>query len=165
VAIDPGHTFGHGGHPSTRLVLGALVDRIGGGERILDVGCGSGVLSVAAVALGAAGATAVDIDPSAVAVTRSNAAANGMSSLVDARTGSLPAVAGAFDVLVANIGVVVLRHLAPDLAPRLNPGGWLALSGLLSHQWPEVVGACAGLQLVQLRTDGGWASPVLVRRR
>jgi ribosomal protein L11 methyltransferase len=163
VAIDPGHAFGHGGHPSTRLVLGALVERIGGGETVLDVGCGSGVLSVGAVALGAARVAAVDVDPAAVAVTHANAAANGMSSRIDARAGSLAAFAGSFDVVVANIGVVVLRHLAPALAGRLNPGGWLALSGLLTSQWPEVVTATSGLELSEVRSDEGWATPVLVR--
>ena len=83
IAVDPGHAFGHGGHPSTRLVLAALVERLGGGESVLDVGCGSGVLSIAAVALGAESVRAVDIDPTAVAVTRANALANGMSRRID----------------------------------------------------------------------------------
>ena len=139
IAIDPGHVFGHGGHPSTRLVLGALVERLRGGESVLDVGCGSGVLSLAAVALGAESARAIDIDPTAVAVTRANAVANRLSRRIDVDSTPLAAIRRRFDVVVANIGVVVLRELAPLLVGRVAAGGWLVCSGLLEHQWREVV--------------------------
>ena len=79
VVVDPGRAFGHGAHPTTWLVLRALVDLVRGGERVLDVGCGSGVLAVAALALGAGSAVGVDIDPAARAATRANAARNGVA--------------------------------------------------------------------------------------
>jgi ribosomal protein L11 methylase PrmA len=169
IAVDPGHAFGHGGHPSTRLVLEALEQRLEGGESVLDVGCGSGVLSVAAVALGAESARAIDIDPTAIAVTRANALANRVSRRIDADSTPLAAIRRRFDVVVANIGVVVLREVAPLLVERIDPGGWLALSGLLEHQWQEVVDvalAAAGRAAGELRLDGvgraeGWATPIL----
>jgi ribosomal protein L11 methyltransferase len=171
IAIDPGHAFGHGGHPSTALVLAALVARLRGGESVLDVGCGSGVLSVAAAALGAASATALDIDPGALAVTRDNAARNGLSQRIDVESTALSALRRRFDVVVANIGVVVLRDLAPTLLERVGPGGWLALSGLLERQGAEIVELTldharrSGLtmRLDDLRRLDGWAAPVLVR--
>lgn len=82
VVIDPGRAFGHGAHPTTRLVLDALADTVRGGERVLDVGCGSGVLAIAAVILGARTAVGVDVDPAAVAATRANAARNGVADRV-----------------------------------------------------------------------------------
>jgi ribosomal protein L11 methyltransferase len=162
VVIDPGHAFGHGGHPSTRLVLEALSARLRPGQSVLDVGCGSGVLSVAAAALGAGSVTAIDIDPVAVSVTSANAQLNGVADRITASDRSVAAVPGRFDVVLANIGVVVLRELAPFLVERVKPGGWLALSGLLEHQWEEVAAEVKGRIEGVLREDG-WTAVVIER--
>jgi ribosomal protein L11 methyltransferase len=162
VVIDPGHAFGHGGHPSTRLVLEALSARLRPGQSVLDVGCGSGVLSVAAAALGAGSVTAIDIDPVAVSVTSANAQLNGVADRITASDRPVAAVPGRFDVVLANIGVVVLRELTPFLVERLKPGGWLALSGLLEHQWEEVAPQVKGRIEGVLREEG-WTAVVIER--
>ena len=154
IAIDPGRVFGHGAHPTTRLVLEALDRRIAGGESVLDVGCGSGVLAVAAARLGAGRVVAVDIDPDAVAVTGENAARNGVD--IDASTTPVGDVAGRYDVVVANIGAAVLVELAPALE-RL--GDVLVLSGLLVDQVDGVVAAYAGAATAATTaTLDGWAA-------
>jgi ribosomal protein L11 methyltransferase len=180
ISIDPGHAFGHGGHPSTRLVLEVLSERLQGGERVLDVGCGSGVLSVAAIRLGAASALALDIDPVARQVTEVNAEANGLAGRVTVSGQPARSVKGVFDVVLANIGVVVLRELAEPLARLVAPGGpstpggsstpggnlaaggWLTLSGLLEHQWPQVAERARGLRVDDVRSEDGWSAVTLV---
>lgn len=140
VRIDPGMAFGTGSHPSTRLMLEYLAGALRGGERVLDYGCGSGILAVAAAKLGASAVDAVDIDPQSVTTTLENAARNG----VEVRT-TLPEqlVPGVYDVVVANILAQPLILLAPLLAARLAPGGRLALAGLLDSQADEVMAAYA----------------------
>ena len=162
IAIDPAHVFGHGGHPSTRLVLHALAQRLTPEDRVADVGCGSGVLSVAAVALGASHVDAVDIDPEAIAAATENAERNAMADRIHNSTSAALAMVGPYDVVVANIGVVVLRDLAPHLCGLVAPGGWLIFSGLLRCQWEEIVALCSGLRLVEVNYEGDWAAPVLV---
>lgn len=163
VAIDAGHAFGHGAHPTTALVLTALEAHLRGGERILDIGCGSGVLAIAALALGASSVVALDIDPTAVTVTQANAEANGVADRLTVSSAPLAKISGAFDVVLANIGVVVLRELAPLAAERVGAGGWLVLSGLLDHQWAEVVAVVPGFELINVAHDDGWATPLLRR--
>jgi ribosomal protein L11 methyltransferase len=138
VRIDPGLAFGTGSHPTTRLVLAFLERSLRDGERMLDYGCGSGILAIAAAKLGASHVQAVDIDPKAVEVTRENAHANGVTL-----TASLPeALApGRYDVLVANILAQPLIELAPLLAGHAGPGARLALSGVLETQAAEVARA------------------------
>lgn len=162
VRLDPGRSFGSGSHPSTRLVLAMLEDELRAGDRVLDVGCGSGVLAVAACRLGAASATAIDVDPDAPAVTDRNAQANGVASLVHASTTPLAEVTGAFDVVVANIGRRVLLDLAEPLRARLAPGGRLVLAGVLDAQVDEVVAAHRPCTEVGRRSADGW-SVVLLR--
>jgi ribosomal protein L11 methyltransferase len=159
--LDPGHAFGSGSHPSTRLVVAALEDALEGGERVLDVGTGSGVLAVAACLLGAATIVAIDVDPAAVDATTANAAANGVTDRISVSTDSLATVEGTFDVVVANIGLGVLTELADDLASRTRPGGLVVLSGLLDDQAAQVVARFAELVEVARRTEDGWAAPVL----
>jgi len=137
VRIDPGLAFGTGSHPSTQLVLNFLEKHIKGGERVLDYGCGSGILAIAAAKLGAAQVDAVDLDPDAVDATRANAAANGVE-VKAAPPDALPAAD--YDVVVSNILAQPLIVLAPLLAQR---GERIALSGILEEQAEEVLRAYA----------------------
>lgn len=164
VSIDTGTAFGSGSHQSTRLCLRALVG-LADGASVLDVGCGSGVLSVAAMKLGASSVVAIDVATEAIEATVANAAANRV--VVDARHALIDDVDGTFDVVVANIGAAVLRAMAPALAARVAPGGALVLAGLLDEQAPELVAAYGqqGLDLVTVESLDGWAAPRLVRAR
>jgi ribosomal protein L11 methyltransferase len=150
--IDPGLAFGTGTHPSTRLVLGFLEREIRGGERVLDYGCGSGILAIAAARLGAAQVDAVDLDPQAVETTAANARANGVrlnAALPDALD------AAAYDIVLSNILAQPLIVLAPLLAKR---GRRIALSGILEEQAGEVGAAYEPWFRMQVAdTDGGWA--------
>lgn len=161
VRIDPGRAFGSGSHPSTRLVLAILDDHLSGGERVLDVGCGSGVLAVAACLLGADSAVAVDVEPVAVEATQANADANGVGERVAASTTAAADVPGAFDVVMANIGGKVLRDLAADLCARVAPGGLLVLAGMLEEQVADVRAAYVGWAEVERRASDGWVALVL----
>jgi ribosomal protein L11 methyltransferase len=149
--IDPGHVFGHGGHPTTRLLLEELDRRITGGEAVLDVGTGSGVLAVAAARLGAGRVVGIDIEPECVPVTLANAARAGVT--VEVSTTPLAEVTGTFDIVVANIGADVLKELAPLLQAR---GRTLLLSGLLVDRTDDVAGAYAGTATAS--TLDGWAA-------
>ena len=160
--IDPGLAFGTGSHATTRLVLGFLDRTIKGGERVLDYGCGSGILAIAAAKLGAQHIDAVDTDPAAITVTHENASANGVpvrACLPEA----LPQ--GRYDVLVANIMAQPLIQLAPRLAALAKPGAALALAGLLETQADEVARAYrARFEVAVEATEEGWALLSGVRR-
>ncbi len=166
VVIDPGMAFGTGSHGTTALCLEALSDLLAArpGATVLDVGTGSGLLAIAARKLGAARVAANDVDPKAVEVARENAAANGVAlEIVEA---PLPAIAGTFDVVVANILANTLLELAPEIAAKLAPGGVVLLSGLLHPQEEEVRRAYAALGLAPLpgRRQGEWSLVALERR-
>jgi ribosomal protein L11 methyltransferase len=138
VRIDPGLAFGTGSHPTTRLVLGFLERTVLGAERVLDYGCGSGILALAAAKLGAARVDGVDVDPQAVETALANARANGVE-LRAALPGALPV--SRYDIVVSNILAQPLIVLAPLLAARTAPGGRLALAGILQSQGEEVAAA------------------------
>jgi ribosomal protein L11 methyltransferase len=167
VVVDPGRAFGSGAHVSTRLALAALVDLVRGGERVLDVGCGSGVLAIAAVRLGASGAIGVDVDPAAVAAAKANARRNGVAGRVTVVEGDAAggvALAGPYDLVVANMLAPELRAVAPAVAAGLAPGGVAVLSGLLVEQRSDVLAAFGGVGLHEVgdpRTDEGWTALVL----
>lgn len=152
VRIDPGLAFGTGSHPSTKLILSYLERTLRGGERVLDYGCGSGILAIAAARLGAAQVDAVDLDPQAVETTAANARANGVrlnAALPDALG------AAAYDIVLSNILAQPLIVLAPLLAER---GERIALSGILEEQAREVSAAYEPWFRMQVAdTDGGWA--------
>ncbi|WIM04866.1 MAG: 50S ribosomal protein L11 methyltransferase [Candidatus Nitricoxidivorans perseverans] len=140
LALDPGLAFGTGSHPTTRLCLDWLCDNVRGGECVLDYGCGSGILGIAALKLGAGDALGVDIDDKALEAAADNAARNGVSlRLVPSRQ----PLAETFDLVVANILTNPLCALAPLLAGRLAPGGRLAISGVLESQARQVIDAYA----------------------
>jgi ribosomal protein L11 methyltransferase len=135
LVLDPGLAFGTGSHPSTRLCLQWLERSIAGGETVLDYGCGSGILAIAALKLGALRAVGVDIDPDAVTAARANARRNGVAG--EFFEGRAPLTFTA-DVVIANILANPLKVLAPMLASRCSHGGRIALSGILSDQASEV---------------------------
>jgi ribosomal protein L11 methyltransferase len=154
VRLDPGLAFGTGSHATTRLCLRWLRDNIQGGESLLDYGCGSGILAIAAAKLGAAGVTGVDVDPQAIRAGEANAAMNG----VDARFVLPDALGpGRFDVVIANILANPLVLLAPALCARVADAGSIALSGVLAGQTDDVVAAYAPwFTLAAVRADEGW---------
>jgi ribosomal protein L11 methyltransferase len=152
--------FGNGDHPATKLLVELLLERIAGGERVLDVGCGSGVLGLCAIALGASRVVAVDIKAEAMEATRRNAALNGMDDRVET-CASLSELDGAFDVVVANIGRAAIVDLAPQLARSVAARGWLAISGISASQCSQIVEFLHPLVELERRTDGEWSAVVL----
>jgi ribosomal protein L11 methyltransferase len=164
--LDPGRAFGTGLHETTRLVAQALADHAEelAGVTVLDVGCGSGVLSLVALALGASRAVAVDVDPDAVEVTRENAARNDMSAKIDASTTPLESVELVSPVVVANIEARVLVPMARELVRHVARGGILLLSGILVGQRDEVLAAYEGMDLVASPSMGEWILLALRRQ-
>lgn len=156
LAIDPGGSFGSGSHPSTRMVLAALDRTPPAGLRVLDVGCGSGILSVAAARLGAAEVVGVDIEPEAVEVTAANAARNGVGEKVTALATPVAELAGRFDVALVNVTAAVHAALGAAVLERLEPGGRLVLAGLLPGQWRHVAGAYPRTTVVERLALDGW---------
>ena len=132
VRLDPGLAFGTGSHPSTGLCLRWLAQNLKRGASVLDYGCGSGVLAIAAAKLGAASVTGVDIDAQAIAASRVNAEANGVAATFGLPDD--PSAAGTFEVVLANILADPLELLAPLLAFRVCTGGTIVLSGILEPQ-------------------------------
>ena len=165
VRLDPGLAFGTGSHVSTRLVLEYLERHLRAGverPRVLDYGCGSGILAIVAGKLGAGGVIATDIDPQALATTVSNAAGNGVAVDVQAPD-SLPP--GTFDLVLANILAGPLIELEPLLAARTRAGGRIVLSGILESQAAEVAAAYKrDFDASVLAIDEGWALVGGVRR-
>jgi ribosomal protein L11 methyltransferase len=168
IALDPGLAFGTGAHPSTRLCLSWLRHTVAHGASVLDYGCGSGILAIAAAKLGASRVVGVDIDAQAVASATVNARLN----RIDATFTGVDALEphAMFDIVVANILANPLRVLAPALCGRMAAGGAIALAGILVSQADDVVDAYAPwCDLGSWRIDGDWvllagrrrASPVM----
>lgn len=137
IVLDPGLAFGTGSHPTTRLCLRWLDSNIKGGESVLDYGCGSGILAIAALKLGAARAVGVDVDSQAVVASRDNAAANQVENVQFYMPNYAPK--DTYDVVVANILTNPLRMLAPLLANAAKQGGRIVLSGILEEQVQDVM--------------------------
>jgi ribosomal protein L11 methyltransferase len=155
VRLDPGLAFGTGSHPSTRLVLRFLEERVRGGEWVLDYGCGSGILAIAAAKLGAAHVDAVDVDADAVQTAAANARANDVALRATTPAELPPAL---YDLVVSNILAQPLIVLAPLLAARTANGGRIALSGILESQAAEVATVYAAFFDVETaRIEEGWA--------
>ncbi len=131
VRIDPGGAFGGGAHPSTRHALDLLATVVTPGATVLDVGCGSGVLAIAAALLGAGRVVATDVDPAAVEATAANARGN-RAGVVAVTTTPVQQITDRFDLVVANIETLVLDGIAPALADRVRPGGDLVVAGVLA---------------------------------
>ncbi len=151
--LDPGMAFGTGSHPTTRLCLEWLERNVSQGCRLLDYGCGSGILAIAAARLGAGSVAGVDIDPQAVEAARANAERNGVTALF---ADSAQPVAGEYDLVVANILSNPLRVLAPAICAHVRSGGRLALSGILREQADEIIAIYAQwlpMQVADVRED------------
>lgn len=171
IRIDPGMAFGTGTHPTTQLCL-ELLDRFDArglpqGYQVLDIGCGSGILAVAALELGASYALGVDIDPLAVDASRENALSNGVSERLALGVGSVAEVCrGQFDIMQAELvfanilAPIILRLFKDGLAELVKPGGILILSGILAEQSAEIEATATqyGLQLVERRQVSDWVA-------
>jgi ribosomal protein L11 methyltransferase len=162
IALDPGMAFGTGTHPTTHLCLEALEDLVQPGAYILDLGCGSGILGIGALKLGATAVLGVDIDPIAVEVTRENAAQNGVGEAFTVAEGSLEMLldtGGQFDLVVANIlAKVIIAMCAQGLGRLVRPGGHAIFSGIIDVQADDVEVALrlTGLTPYHRRQMGDW---------
>jgi ribosomal protein L11 methyltransferase len=176
VRVDPGMAFGTGTHPTTQLCLELIETRFAAGqpapETVIDIGCGSGILAVAALRLGARQALGVDIDAEAITASQHNAANNSVAERLELGIGSVDEVrAGQFGLsqaplVLANIlAPVLIRLFAAGLGELVTPGGWLVLSGILAEQADGVIAAAEqhGLHLVERRQVGDWVALAVSR--
>lgn len=159
--IDPGMAFGTGAHETTRLCLKALTKAELAGKKLLDVGCGSGILSIGGVLLGAESAFGCDIDQLAVEVARRNAALNGLENKTAYAAGDLLSVVeGQYPIVVANIVADVILTLLKDLHKVLLPGGLFIASGIIDDRKDELLHAiqAAGLTVESIEEERGWVA-------
>lgn len=166
VALDPGMAFGSGLHPSTQMCLVVLEEHLRGGERVVDVGTGSGILSIAAAKLGAASVLAVDNDPVAVAVAKENVDHNHVADRISVRPGNLlDGVEGRADLILANLIADILLDFLPAVPDSLNSSGVLAASGIIDDRLFEVaaVAHSAGLRTLEVKRDAEWRCLVLTQ--
>jgi ribosomal protein L11 methyltransferase len=164
--LDPGMAFGTGLHPTTRLCLRAAEELVTPDACVLDVGAGSGILSIAAARLGAKHVVAVEIEPVAARVCHENVERNGVSELVEVREGTLGAESPLnADVILANITIATLLELHPRLAAHLAPGGVAVLSGVLAERVDELLSAMADAGWTHERTEQEQDWVALIMRR
>lgn len=164
VDIDPGMAFGTGNHPTTELCILAMQDYIEGGETVLDMGAGSGILAMAAAKLGARKVVGLDIDSVAVEVACENVKNAGLDDAIEIDRAETPlAFDGQADIVVANIIAKVIIEMAPDLAAKVKPGGILIASGIIQDRAAEVRAALesAGLKFIAQRVEADWVALVL----
>ncbi|GAB6934270.1 50S ribosomal protein L11 methyltransferase [Calditerricola yamamurae] len=163
IALDPGMAFGTGTHPTTVLCLRALEQAVRPGDTVIDVGCGSGVLAIAAAKLGAGEVLALDLDPVAVRAARQNVALNKLEDHITVRENNLlDGVTVAADVIVANILAEVIVRLAGDAAAHLKPGGTFIASGIIRSKAPAVREAMesSGLAVVETVSEDDWLAVI-----
>jgi len=159
IVLDPGQAFGTGDHPTTRLCLELMEGIPMEGKQVVDIGCGSGILSVGACMLGAKNVLAIDIDPIAVEVAKENREMNGV--LFDARAGEgLNGLKGDWDVAISNIISATLVRIAYDVRDVLVDDGRWVVSGVILDNWPDVRMAAekAGFEFIEKREEDGWVA-------
>lgn len=159
--LDPGMAFGTGTHETTFLCLELLEEGVAGGERVLDIGTGSGILAIAALLLGAGEALGVDIDPMCVRVAGENAGRNGVEERFTLAAGDLAGKAsGKYDIITANIVADAIIRLAPEAARRLAQKGRFIASGILEERCEEVADVLRqnGLQVLEIKRANGWVA-------
>ncbi len=162
IALDPGMAFGTGTHPTTQLCLAALEECVQPGVKVLDLGCGSGILSIGAAKLGAVRVLALDIDPIAVKITGENAEQNGVADKITVQEGSLENLitsARRFDLVVVNIlARVIIAMCDQHLGDTVRPGGTALFSGIIAEQADDVEAALrkTGLEPYARRQDSDW---------
>ncbi|MBQ9803176.1 MAG: 50S ribosomal protein L11 methyltransferase [Clostridia bacterium] len=166
VRMDPGMAFGTGTHETTRLVIELLEQYTKPGMRVLDVGCGSGILAICAAKLGATECKAYDIDPVAVRVARENIKDSGEKNVTCDVSDLLKQVdlsGGGYDIVCANIVADIIIRMAPDVSAYMKDDGILLASGIITERADEVTEAlCAnGLQVAEHHTDNGWCALVV----
>lgn len=163
--LDPGLAFGTGSHETTRLCLEMLEDEINGKIKVLDLGCGSGILSIVSLILGAESATGVDIDELAVKTAIENAKLNDVESKFEAKVGDLDEnVSGQFDVVVANIVADVLIRLNEKVSKYLVPGGVYILSGIIDEREQDVIESIPkDFKILEHKFNNGWVALKLKR--
>jgi ribosomal protein L11 methyltransferase len=163
--LDPGLAFGTGSHPTTRLCLAWLESELPSGASVLDYGCGSGILAIAAAKLGAAEVFGTDIDPLAIGASRDNSSRNGVSATFVTPDDLARCAPAKFDLVIANILANPLLLLAPALAARVRPEGRIVLSGILEPQADTVCASYARwFTMTVWRSEEGWLALAGVRR-
>jgi ribosomal protein L11 methyltransferase len=164
IELDPGMAFGTGTHETTALCLRTIEKHIAQGDRVVDVGTGSGILAIAAAKLGANEVIAIDLDPVAVSSAKENVALNGMSELVDVRLGDLLAtpIDGPVDVIVANILADIILSFVQDVVTVLKPGGLYIVSGVIVERQADVENGLVahGFELISAERENGWVAIV-----
>jgi ribosomal protein L11 methyltransferase len=166
--MDPGLAFGTGLHPTTQLCVEVVEDFVTPGDRVLDLGTGTGILALVAARLGAGSILAVDTDENAITAARENIRANDAQDAIELRHGSLKDVAGRYDLILANILAPVIETMAREgLAARLDSDGLLVASGILDEQVGEVtrVMTSNGLRVTERRSSHEWAALIAERTR
>ncbi|MEM7447688.1 MAG: 50S ribosomal protein L11 methyltransferase [Myxococcota bacterium] len=156
LTVDPGYAFGSGMHESTQLALAIIESRIQGGESVLDVGCGSGILTLATLLLGAKRAVGIDLDPVAIEVAKTNLTHSGFTDQVELSTCAITDIPGEYDLVVANIEADTLTHMATSLLAKIKPGGRLVLSGILAHQEDAMRPCFEGLADLEVHPQCDW---------
>ena len=168
IKIDPGMAFGTGTHETTRLVMNIMQDAVKGGERVLDVGCGSGILAITAAKLGARSCNAYDIDPVAVKVARENAEIAGCDNITVGTSDLLAGVeriSGGYDLCVANIVADIIIRMLPDVHTYLNPSAPIILSGIVAERENDIKNAAAGhgYGVVRVERENDWVAMMIKR--
>ena len=168
VRMDPGMAFGTGSHETTRLVIGLLEKYINGGERVLDVGTGSGILAICASKLGAEKCRAYDIDPVAVKVARENIKDSGLTNISCDQSDLLRQVdtaEGGYDVICANIVADIIIRMTPDVAKYMNDGAVILASGIIVERSEDVINCFEqnGFKIVDRAEENGWCALVVGR--